>query len=263
MRRPIGLSIGLLACLALAFTAGAAAAADNATITGDGVRMRGEPGTAGEVVTSFNKGARVEIAFRTGTVQTIDGDTYFWYFVNAGPNSGYVYGRFITIDAPFVASFDPVEPAGLKLPFEDWGACPFECCTYREWSVKADTPIHADRADGSPVVFTAKAGEWVTGLTGVVVTSMPGRAEVRVPTTVGGLRAAPGDVVWLLTSQGEGFYKAWFKGQFIDGINGFYNVVMTSQPVYTWWVKVQDGSGRVGWTSQHRNFGHVDACGGD
>jgi hypothetical protein len=83
------------------------------------------------------------------------------------------------------------------------------------------------------VVFTAKAGDRVTGLTGVVVTSMPGRAEVDVPTTVGGRPAAPGVVVWLLTGQGEGFYKAWFKGEFIGGVYGFYNIAMTAQPSST------------------------------
>lgn len=253
----------LLVGLAAGLAAGTAAGADNATITGDGVRLRGEPGTGGAVVASLDRGTRVEVVFRTGSVQTIDGDTYFWYFVNAGQKGGYVYGRFIAIDAPFVASFDPVEPAGLKLPFEDWGACPFECCTYREWSVRADTPIRADRTEDSPVVFTAPAGDWVTGLTGVVVTTMPGRAEVRFPAAVGGVAAVPGDVVWLLTSQTEGFYKAWFKGRFIDGVGGFGNVVMTAQPFSTWWVKVRDGNGRTGWTNEHRNFGHMDACGGD
>ena len=246
-----------------AATVFSASAADNATITGNGVRLREEPSTAAAVVTSLNEGSRVEIVFRTGTVQTIDGSSSYWYFVNSGDSGGYVFGRFIAIDPAVAPSFDPAAPSGLKLPFEDWGACPFECCTYREWTVRADTPIHADRSDDAPVVFTAKAGDWVTGLTGVVVTTIPGRAEVRLPTTVGGRAAAPGDVVWLLTNQVEGFYKAWFKGQFIDGFNGYYDIVLTTQPVFTWWVKVRDKSGRVGWTRENDNFGHMDACGGD
>jgi len=260
MKRSIGLPIALCVCILAPLLAGAAG---NATITGDGVRLRAEPNTASTVIASFSKGARVEVVYRSGTVQTLGGDTYYWYFVNAGNMSGYIYGRFITMDAAVVPSFDPVEPEGLDLPYEDPGACPFECCVYREWSVRADTPIHADRTDDSPVIFTVRAGEWVTGLTGVVVTSMPGRAEVRTPTTVGGRPAAPGDVVWLLTSQGEGFYKAWFKGRFVDGINGFYDVVMTTEPASTWWVEVKDKNGRTGWTKEHRNFGHMDACGKD
>ena len=260
MKRLIGLSVALCACLLAPLMAGAAG---NTTITGDGVRLRAEPNTTSRVIASFSKGARVEVIFRSGTFQTIDGDTYYWYFVNAGNMSGYVYGRFITMDAAVAPSFDPVEPEGLDLPYEDPGACPFECCVYREWSVKADTPIHADRTDGSPVIFTVRAGEWVTGLTGVVIVTSPGRGVVTTSMKLGNRQASPGDLVEYLTYQGEGFYKAWFKGRFIDGINGFYDVVMTTEPASTWWVEVKDKNGRVGWTKEHKNFGHMDACAKD
>lgn len=239
-------------------------AADNATITGDGVRLRGEPNTDAAVIGTLSKGARVEIVFRTGTMQTIDGSSSYWYFTNAGDNGGYIFGRFIAIDPAVAPSFSPdAAPSGLKLPFEDWGACPFECCVYREWSVRKETVVRSDRYDAAPSAFTLKPGEWVTGITGVVITTVPGRAEVRRPATVGGRAAVPGDVVWLLTNQVEGFYKAWFKGEFIDGFNGYHDIVLTTQPVFAWWVKVQDKSGRIGWSKEYLNFGHMDGCGGD
>src|SRR5882724_10061173 len=64
------------------------------------------------------------------------------------------------------------------LPFEDHGACPFECCTYRDWTVETMTELHAARSLQAPVVFSVKPGEKVVGLNGVVVTRKPGRAVV-------------------------------------------------------------------------------------
>ncbi len=64
------------------------------------------------------------------------------------------------------------------LPFEDHGACPFECCTYRGWTVETTTELRAARSLQAPVVFSVKPGENVVGLNGVVVTRKPGRAVV-------------------------------------------------------------------------------------
>ena len=33
--------------------------------------------------------------------------------------------------------------------YEDRGACPFECCTYREWSVEEDTVLYKTRSTKS------------------------------------------------------------------------------------------------------------------
>ncbi len=64
----------------------------------------------------------------------------------------------------------PSEHAGPPLPYLDWGACPFECCTYREWrTVKAVTVLQ-ERRRKSSVSFLLKPGDRVVALTGVVVT---------------------------------------------------------------------------------------------
>src|ERR1051325_9997364 len=106
--------------------------------------------------------------------------------------------------------------------YEDRGACPFECCTYREWSVEADTILYKSRAKNSPAVFRVKKGERVRGLTGVVVTLEPGRAVVKKAMTLGGtndrpkVRVRAGDVLYLLHYEGEGFYKFWFRGKIYE-----------------------------------------------
>lgn len=41
-------------------------------------------------------------------------------------------------------------PPALRLPFEDHGACPFECCTYREWTVEEPTVLYRERDVRSP-----------------------------------------------------------------------------------------------------------------
>src|SRR4030042_5285775 len=115
-------------CWICLFAALYAVAADNATITGDGVRVRGESRTAAEIITTLAKGTRVEVINRSQVYQTIGGDSAFWYYVTYGKDSGFVFGRFIAIDPASAPSFEPVMLAGgPSFPFEDWGACPLAC----------------------------------------------------------------------------------------------------------------------------------------
>jgi len=95
------------------------------------------------------------------------------------------------------------------------GACPFECCTYRQWTANAPIIVLTARRRNAPVAFRLKAGETVQGLTGVVVTTRAGAAKVFRATTVGARRAkaSPGDQLLLLHYQGEGYWKFWFRGR--------------------------------------------------
>ena len=162
--------------------------------------------------------------------------------------------------------------------YEDRGACPFECCTYREWSVKADTILYKSRAKNAHAVVRLKKGERVTGLTGVVVTLEPGRAVANADMSVGDgsrkVSVRAGDVLHLMHYQGEGFYKIWFRGRFYDDAVDFVPASrqspedagrsylrMLSGPKTVWWMKVRNRRGQVGWTKQNGHFGDVDACG--
>ena len=163
--------------------------------------------------------------------------------------------------------------------YQDYGACPFECCTYRRWSVDADTVIYKQRSTSSGVAFRVRKGDHVSGLTGVVVTLKPGEAIVKKTTTVGTgkrkIRVKTGDILYLLHYEGEGVFKIWFRGVIyedemptapdlitkvaIEEREEYIHVA--SQPDYVWWVKVKNRGGLVGWSKETENFGDKDSCG--
>lgn len=164
--------------------------------------------------------------------------------------------------------------------YEDRGACPFECCTYREWSVETDTTLYSTRSTKSRAVFRVKKGERVTGMTGVVITLEPGRAVANGDVTIRRVdgreaKVRKGDVLYLLHPIGEGFFKTWFRGRLYEvqpepaaqhaalpgDIARLPYVRLQSSPRTVWWMKVRNRRGQVGWTTQNKNFGEVDACG--
>ena len=165
-------------------------------------------------------------------------------------------------------------PASVPpLPYESPGACPFECCTYRSWTVEADTDILADRRDGAPVAFRVRKGETVDGVTGVVVTTTPGRARALKDTTIGDgdvrARVRSGETVYLIHHLGEGSWKTWVRGRELEvseiGCLGEdrrlqpCGLRFVSLPKTTWWVKVRSGQ-REGWTREVEHFGGIDRC---
>jgi hypothetical protein len=165
---------------------------------------------------------------------------------------------------------------GPALPYEDWGACPFECCTYRDWTASAPTAVLKERRKRSPVAFQLQSGDQVRGITGVVVTSNPGRLEVLKPFTLGEKpnRTAlvkKGDVLFLIHYTGEGYSLFWFNGHIYSDMldeadrvdlnpppGANYRTISKAQ--VAWWVKVRNADGRVGWTDQSGNFDHMDRC---
>lgn len=158
--------------------------------------------------------------------------------------------------------------------YVDKGACPFECCTYRRWKTLKDTVAYARPDKRSPRIGTFKRGTWVRGLTGEVRTVTPGKFVVTKPYE----KYKPGDVLWVYTPMGEGFYKIWFKGRWIDEalyyMSGPYETSYPScdkapdcwgrlerELKTEWWVRVKSPAGWIGWTDQTENFGNMDACG--
>ena len=132
--------------------------------------------------------------------------------------------------------------AGPPIPYQDNGACPFECCVYREWSAKKVTVLRADRRNDSPVIFTVRKGDRVTAITGVVITTRPGRLKALRRTRVcpspadckHGVTVEAGDVLYLLTYRGEGYYTVWYKGRlFVDSYDENRNVQHLSEPEAT------------------------------
>jgi hypothetical protein len=141
----------------------------------------------------------------------------------------------------------------------DKGACPFECCTYRAWKVTKDTDLF-DKVDGTKIVGRAKAGQTVQGVTGEVHTK-PMKVKVK---THPGAEPLPkeiknGDDVYVLTSQGEGFWKVWKNGRVISDVSECWDEA--NIPESTWWVKIKLKDGTTGWTKSSENFSGIDACG--
>ena len=190
-----------------------------------------------------------------------------------------VLARIVSLSLLLASAVYPVQNPRPPTLYHDYGACPFECCTYRRWIVVAETVFYKQRSESSGVVFRAKKGDHVTGLTGVVITLTPGKAIVKKAATLGigkrKTRVKPDDVLYLLHYEGEGVYKIWFRGKIyehemptapdlvskipIEKREEFIHVV--SEPNYVWWVKVKNGSGQIGWTKHDENFGDMDACG--
>lgn len=163
--------------------------------------------------------------------------------------------------------------------YQDFGACPFECCTYRRWSVVKDTVFYKERSEKSGEAFRVRKGEHVVGLTGVVITLKPGKVMVRKATTIGmdkrKTQVKPGDILYLLHYEGESLYKIWFRGKIYENEMPTAPGLITNEPLEkrqeylqvlnepdtAWWVKVKNSRNQIGWSKQTRNFGDMDACG--
>lgn len=188
----------------------------------------------------------------------------------------------VAVLALFVCISCPVTGApsdGPPLPYLDRGACPFECCRYREWTVEADTPVRSRRDSKAPLVFTAKRGESVHGLTGVVVTVEPGRVRVLQDGRMGGddgVSVAKGTLIYSLHYQGEGYSLLWHDGKtysdFVPSVENFRRNLPVavphdmglrpeSDPKTIWWILIENANGDVGWSEHPENFGNKDACG--
>ncbi len=167
------------------------------------------------------------------------------------------------------AASGPTPPASLI----EKGVCPFECCTYREWTATKTAKIHSAPDRSSRVLAHISPGTHVSALTGEVHVTRPGKYRVRKQFD----KYRPGDLIWLYGYHGEGLYTVWFKGQQYeqefssvnyDGQGGYRcdDVdwcwgVLERAPESTWWIKLRTPGGVVGWTDQGANFSGKDACG--
>ena len=107
------------------------------------------------------------------------------------------------------------------MPYVDHGACPFECCMYRDWvaevGFQAVDSWMAHGAGKRKPAFKIAKGERVTAMSGVVITTQPGVVRVVKPGEIEvysrllptlpaeKIRLTPGERVYVFTSQGEGY----------------------------------------------------------
>jgi hypothetical protein len=149
------------------------------------------------------------------------------------------------------------------------GACPFECCSYREWNVLETTPLY-DAPSGKVVVGSAVKGRKVRGVTGEVHLRPAPVAVVhdRPP-------FARGEIVFVLDYLGEGFYRYWKSGQigedelWVDDVClrpsrdcwAEYILPSGDRQAPQWWILIETEEGQRGWTDRPEQFGNKDACG--
>lgn len=167
-----------------------------------------------------------------------------------------------------------------KLPFYDWGVCPFECCTYRGWTTTAPVDLLVKPSPHSPLVTHVEKNKPVLGLTGVVITTRYGVTRIVAPMRLGYtpksespvLSVKAGTLVYTLHYDGEAYDRFWYKGRtYSDQISvpddawgtppNSDTVKVLSRPKYDWWVKVKTRDGKIGWTKETGRFDNMDACG--
>jgi len=146
-----------------------------------------------------------------------------------------------------------------SLPYVDLDACPFEGCTYREWTARKSAVVYDTWEVKRRQVARISVGEKVTSVTGVVITFRPGTIRMDRDLPEAGLKR--GDTILTYTYRGEGFSAVWFKGRFHSefdisftkwpdgsGCGGTHcAATYTDLGKITWWVQVRLSSGGMGW----------------
>lgn len=135
------------------------------------------------------------------------------------------------------------------------GACPFECCTYQDWTARR--PLRLLDQPGGRSIARIADGEQVLAITGEVHTKPLRFRITRNGSYDDGVPS--GSVVYLLHPVGEGFWLVWFKGKAVRIDPGYGGPVSS----YKWWAKVKTRSGQIGWvlmSAKDLAFNNVDAC---
>ncbi|MBN1573257.1 MAG: SH3 domain-containing protein [Deltaproteobacteria bacterium] len=139
------------ACLIIVFAL-PATAVENATITGDGLRVREKPTLDGRKLGTVNKGYRVEALAHSNRTDSIDGFTGYWYYIVYKDLSGWVFGKYIQVDiaapVPSESEFTPPKPTGTKAVLKD---------ILGNWPMYFDTPniIYSFYNDGKAKFVTS------------------------------------------------------------------------------------------------------------
>jgi hypothetical protein len=161
--------------------------------------------------------------------------------------------------------------------FMDEGACPFECCVYRDWHVTKATKIF-DKPKGKNLVARLKVGDVVHAKTGIVYV-VPSKIKVvyAYQNEHNQQKYSLGETIYLLTYLGEGAYKIWHNGEVIEeGLEFLDNALEKYDGCFfpssecwgrlmedhrkedIWWVKLEIKDGTIGWAEVDNNFNPMD-----
>ena len=193
----------------------------------------------------------------------------------------------VSAPAPAQPALDPVLARWLtrvdSSVFTRWGACPFECCVYRDWVAESPVVVRAEPSSGARSLATIAVGERFEADTGFVRITSPQLVVVTGTVEAYRIRARPdggepdslgvGDTVLVLDYQGEGHYvltdgtEMYSAGQFWPGADGYepYGGARgrtIGRHEAEWWAHVTTAAGVEGWIDAYAaELGNVDACG--
>ncbi len=159
-----------------------------------------------------------------------------------------------------------------KLPYYDWNVCPFEGCSYRQWTAQGRIVVYSTwRENRRPIAHLA-SGDSVIGLRGVVITFKPG--VIRMDRDLPEQNLKRGETILTYTYRGEGFSAAWVKGKYYSDFDisfakwpdgqgcGGAHCAATYLDLgkKVWWAEVRLKSGRNGWVNMDTaHFTGVDS----
>ena len=155
------------------------------------------------------------------------------------------------------------------------GACPFECCVYRDWTPTGDVALRPRPSQADPTGVMIPPGETFTADSGFV--QVTGISLIEVTDSVmagppGSPPFGPGDTLVVLDYVGEGFWNVW-DGERVIEISGFWgaevfpsqgNLLAGDRYAREWWVHATTRTGEKGWFNADSvaRISGVDACGG-
>lgn len=151
------------------------------------------------------------------------------------------------------------------------GACPFECCVYREWTPGVEIQLVSGPRRTADPTSSVSAGEPFTAdsgrvyITGLAVAAVHDTTDVYPDQTL-----VPGDTVVLLDHVGEGHYNVWRGGEVLQ-VESFWEDWRTpttgellGEYASEWWVHATTSAGERGWFRADRpelEIRGADACG--
>ena len=172
-----------------------------------------------------------------------------------------------TAASPCVAQNHP------PMPFFE-GSCPYEFgCGFITCIALAHRPLFAGHGDSSEVAFWMNPGDSLAHIGGVMYADELG--VVVINDTAGltsGNKYSVGDTLFILGYTGEGTYDLWYKGRIVNE-EVFWDDTPPHEPrpaaqaltpgKSTWWVHMENRTGKRGWLPLINTCPGGGACFGD
>jgi hypothetical protein len=141
-----------------------------------------------------------------------------------------------------------------RIPYIDYGRCPFECCQFGKWIVKSTIPVYEFEDDTTVIDYFLRMDDTIFAETGNLHIEQFGKILVTKPVDEFGV----GDTLIALSCWGEESYRVWTKGRFYEVPifwatsnvrvqDDRYSGIVLKPPQMIWWVRFHDHSGKVGW----------------